>query len=298
MNQFYRYLIAISGVVAALTYVVGARTTAPAETNGILYKITGHGLTKPSYLFGTVHVICKQDMFSEDKLGGYLDRTDRLVMEIDLDDMGEIADMAKGLSLPDGKTLKTILTPEQYAKVDEMVTKALGFSADRVQTFSPVALQVMILSSPKMLGCTSPSAYEILLTKLAGTKKKPIEGLETAAFQRGVVDKLPVEAQAKTLYEMALDPMKSVNEFKQLIAVYKLQDSEKLYDTIGAQLGTNTDMESQLVGARNKAWVPKIEAMIREKPTFIAVGGGHLGGKNGLVASLRSLGYKVGAIKL
>ena len=298
MNKFYRSLVVISGVFAVLTCVVSAKTTTPAETSGILYKITGHGLTKPSYLFGTVHVICKQDMFSADKLGGYLDQTDRLVMEIDLDDMGEIADMAKGLSLPEGKTLKTILTAEQYAKVDEMVTNALGFSADRVQTFSPVALQVMILSSPKMLGCTSPSAYEILLTQLADTKKKPIEGLETAAFQRSVVDKLPIEAQAKALYEMALDPMKSVNDFKQLIAVYKLQDSEKLYETIGTQLGSNTDMESQLVGARNKTWVPKIEAMIKEKPTFIAVGGGHLGGKIGLVASLRGLGYKVEAVKL
>jgi len=57
-------------------------------------------------------------------------------------------------------------------------------------------------------------------------------------------------------------------------------------------------METQLVSSRNKTWVPKIDTMIKEKSSFIAVGGGHLGGKEGLVNALRGLGYKVEAIKL
>ena len=298
MNKFYRFAIVLSGILLAASPIVDGQSTTSGSGTGILYKITGKGLTKSSYLFGTVHVICEKDMFSEEKLGGYLDKTDRLVMELDLDNLGEIAEMAKGLALPEGKNLKTILTPEQYAKVDEMVLNALGFHAENVQTLSPIALQVMILSSPKMLGCSSPSAYELVLTKLATAKKKPVEGLETAAFQRQTVDNIPLDAQAKILYEMALDPMKSVNDFKQLIAVYKLQDSEKLYETIGKQMGDGADIEAQLVDARNKTWVPKIETMIKEKPTFIAVGGGHLGGALGLVAALRSKGYKLEPIKL
>jgi uncharacterized protein len=298
MNKFYRSLLAISGVLMTISLPATAWAKTPDQTNGILYKISGKGLAKPSYLFGTVHVICTADMFPSEKLGGYLDQTDRLVMEINLGDMGEMMEVAKGLMLPEGKTLKNILTPEQYAKVDAMIFNALGIHADNVATMSPVALQVMILSSPKELGCTSPSAYELVLTQLAAAKKKPIEGLETAQFQRQAVDKIPVEMQAKMLYEMALDPEKSVTQFKQLIAVYKLQDSEKLYETISTQIGADKEMESQLVGDRNKTWIPKIETMIKEKPSFIAVGGGHLGGKGGLVNALRGLGYTVEAIKL
>jgi uncharacterized protein YbaP (TraB family) len=298
MNKLYRSLLALSGVVIAFTAVVAAQNKSASPANGILYKISGNGLTKPSYLFGTVHVICEKDMFPIAKLGQYLGRTQRLVLEIDMDDMGEIAEMAKGLALPGGKTLKDVLTTEQYAKVDEMIFNALGYHAERVQMISPVALQVMILSSPKMLGCTSPSAYEIVLTKLATEKQLPIEGLETAAFQRQVVEKLSLEEQGKILYEMALDPKKSSDAFKQLIEVYKLQDSEKLYQVINKQMEASTDMESQLVGARNQTWVPKVDGLIKDKPSFIAVGGGHLGGKNGLVNQLRLLGYKIDAIKL
>lgn len=297
MGKFYRLLVAASGLLL-LAAAVDAQPASADPGNGILYKITGKSLAKPSYLFGTVHVICTADMVPKEKLGSYLDKTDRLVMEIDLNNLGEIAEMAKGLAMPEGKTLKTILTPEKYAKVDEMVLNALGFHAERVQTINPVALQVMILSSPKMLGCSSASAYELMLTQLAAEKNKPTEGLETAQFQRETVAKIPVDAQAELLYQMALDPMRSVNEFKQLIAVYKLQDSEKLYETINRQMAGNTEIETQLVGARNKTWVPKIETMIKEKSTFIAVGGGHLGGKDGLVNSLRTAGYKVEPIKL
>src|SRR6185369_5530157 len=184
MNKFYRLVIILSGILLTASQVSEAQSRSASSSNGILYKITGKGLKKPSYLFGTVHVICQQDMFSKEKLAAYLGQTERLVMELDLDNLGEIAEMAKGISLPDGKTLKNILTPEQYAKVDEMVMNSLGFHAENVQSISPVALQVMILSSPKMLGCSSPSAYEITLTNLAKAANKPVEGLETADFQR------------------------------------------------------------------------------------------------------------------
>lgn len=298
MNKFYGLLIVLSGILLTGSHNVDAQAKTPHPATGILYKITGKDLSKPSYLFGTVHVICASDMFSLDKLGGYLDKTDRLVMELNLGNLSEQLEMAKGLTMPPGKTLKTILTPEQYTKVDEMLVNLLGIHADSVQGLNPVALQVMVLSSPKMLGCSSPTAYEIALTKMASDKKKPVEGLETAQFQRETVDKIPIEAQAQLLYEMSLDPMKSVDEFKQLITVYKLQDSEKLYETINKQIAGNTDMETQLVGARNETWVPKIEAMIKEKSSFIAVGGGHLGGPGGLVSELRKKGYKLEPIAL
>jgi len=300
MNKFYRSLLVISGVLIAVSLPAAAFAKTKDQTNGIFYKISGKGLAKPSYLFGTVHVICTADMFSSEKLGSYLDQTDRLVMEINLGEAGEMAQMAQGLTLPEGKTLKDILTPEQFAKVDAMLINTLGIGADNalIGRMSPVALQVMILSSPKELGCTSPSAYELMLTQLANSKKKPIEGLETAQFQKQAVEKIPLDAQAKMLYEMALDPDKSAAQFKELIATYKLQDSEKLYETISSQIGADKDMETQLVSSRNKTWVPKIDTMIKEKSSFIAVGGGHLGGKEGLVSALRGLGYKVDPIRL
>jgi uncharacterized protein YbaP (TraB family) len=137
-----------------------------------------------------------------------------------------------------------------------------------------------------------------MLTQLAATNKKPVEGLETAKFQREAVEKIPLETQAKMLYEMAVDYQRSIQQFKDLVAVYKLQDSEKLFETINSQIGSDKELEKQLVGTRNKTWIPKIEALIKERSSFIAVGGGHLGGSEGLVNELRSKGYRLEPIKL
>ena len=88
-----------------------------AEKPGLLYKITGKDLKNPSFLFGTIHVICSPDMISMEKLGGYLDRTEQLILEIDMDNAAEMMGMQKGVVLPDGKTVTQFLHAQQYARV-------------------------------------------------------------------------------------------------------------------------------------------------------------------------------------
>ena len=267
------------------------------ETPGLLYEITGKGLKKPSFLFGTIHIVCPDDMLPMAKLGGYLDLTDRLLMELDLDNAAEMTAMGQGMQMSGGKTLKDFLTAEEFAKVDEMFKNYMGFSAENVKQIKPFISSVMISTSPKALGC-APDSYELALLKAAAEKNKPVEGLETVASQFAVFEKTPLEKQAKALYEMALNPQKSVDQFKKLLAVYKTQDSENLYVVVNEQMKSEKDLQGVLLENRNKDWIPKIEKAIGEKSSFIAVGGGHLGGKNGVVKLLRAKGYKVEAIKL
>lgn len=268
-----------------------------AETPGLLYKITGKDLKKPSYLFGTIHIVCPNDMFSMEKLGGYIDQTDQLIMELDMDNAAEMMAIGQGMQMADGKTLKDFLTAEQFVKVDEMFKSYMGFSAENVKQIKPFISSVMILTSPKALGC-APDSYELSFLKAAAEKKKPIEGLETVALQFAAFEKTPLEKQTRALYEMALNPQKSVDQFKKLVETYKTQDVENLYVLIDAQMKSEKDLQGILLDERNKDWIPKIEKAMGEKSSFIAVGGGHLGGTNGVVKLLRAKGYKVEAIKL
>lgn len=284
-------------IIFLTAFETRAQAEKPQETSALLYKISGKDLKKPSYLFGTIHIICPTDMFSMEKLGGYLDQTDRLIMELDMDDAAEMQVMSRGVLMSDGKTIKDYLTAEQFAKVDELFKNYMGVSAENVKQIKPVFLTIMLSTSPKAIGCT-PGSYEMSFLKAAIDKKKSVEGLETVASQLAIFEKTPLEKQAKSLYEMALDPQKSVNEFKELVATYKTQNSERLYVTMETQLKSEKGLQSALLDERNKNWIPKIEKAISEKPSFIAVGGGHLGGKNGVVNLLKAKGYKIEAIKL
>lgn len=273
------------------------QTKLAAETPSLLYQVAGKGMAKPSYIFGTIHAICPTEMVPFESLNSYLDQTDQLLMEVDMDDPVEMSSMARGVMMADGKTLKDYLKPAEFAKVDEMTKNLLGYSAENVKMVKPTILTVLLVTSPKAIGCT-PTVYDMSILNSAVAKKKPVFGLETVASQIKVIDSKPVEQQAKDLYEMATDPQKSIDELKKLMAAYKQRDPEKLVEIANDQLKSDKEFQTRLLDDRNIAWIPRLEVAFKEKPTFVAVGAGHLGGKNGVIKLLRAKGYQVTPVKL
>ena len=295
MKKISLAILSLFVATATSPEVSGQKTTGNAPS--LLYQVSGKGLSKPSYIFGTVHAVCSPDMVPLAALDPYLSSTDQLMMEVDMDDMVEMGSMAGAMMIPDGKTLKDYLTAEQFAKVDAMVIELLGYSAENVKMIKPAMLTVLLITSQKAVGCT-PTVYDRELMQNAVAKKKPVIGLETVASQIKVIDSMPIEKQAKELYEMALDPQKSINEFRKLTAAYKTRDPEKLFELTDTMMAGDREFQGRLIDERNLAWIPKLETAFKEKPTFVAVGAGHLGGKKGVLALLKGKGYKVTPVKL
>lgn len=268
-----------------------------AENNGsaILYKVSGHGLSRPSYLLGTFHAICPDDMIAIDKLTGYIDQTDQVIMEVDLDDPAELRVMGQSAMMA-GKTLYDLYTPGQLARVDAMLKNALGVSAEQVKSVRPAMLAIMVATSPKLIGCQT-AAVDLLLARVAARGRKQIIGIETVASQLEMLGSTTLEAQARDLYKIAIDPQRSADDVKALMAVYRAQESEKLYERATFHLKDEKEFQVRLFDRRNIAWIPKIERSIAERSAFIAVGAGHLGGKNGVVNLLRARGYELTPIR-
>jgi uncharacterized protein YbaP (TraB family) len=285
--------------IAMLAIPLAAQKPATkADETGLLWEISGNGLKQPSYIFGTFHILCPADMLPVATFSPYFDKVDQVIMEIDMDDPAEVGAMTSGAMLSGGKTIKDALTPEQYAKVDEMIKNAVGVSVENVKMFKPAILGVLVITSPKMFGCSPPSSYERSFVALAADKKKPIMGLETVEFQSKVLETSPLEKQAAALYEMSKDPQKAEDQLKQLIAAYKTQDIEKVHDLAMEQAKSDPEVQKDLLDDRNATWIPKLESNIKAKPSFIAVGAGHLGGKNGVLQLLRAKGYMLRPIRL
>ena len=277
---------------------LSAQTKKVREQPALLYEISGNGLKKPSYIFGTMHIICSEYMILPEKFDKYVGASERIIMELDFDDQTEMLSMSKAAYLPDGKMLADYYSAEQYAKVGELVKNFLGIPLENVKNFHPLILQTMITTSPKILGCSLPGSYEVSFMQTAAASKIPIEGLETVAMQIETINSNPLDKQAENLYKMALDPKKSVDEFRKLIEVYKSQDSDKLYEILQTELADDPTFEVNLLTKRNADWIPKIEKAVKENSSFIAVGSGHLGGKNGVLNLLKEKGYKLKPIKL
>lgn len=293
-------IVSVLFCCAAVPQQMLSQKTAPSadSSKALLFEISGHGLTKPSYIYGTFHILCPADIMPMEKFTPYIDRSDQVIMEIDMDDPAEMGAMAKGAAINDGRTIKDVLNAEQYAKVDEMFKNTVGSSVEPLKMLKPAILGVLVLTSPKMLGCSPLASYEMNFVKMAAEKKKPIIGLETVAFQSKALDSTPLEKQANSLVEISKDPQKATEGLKRLMLVYKEQDADKLRSAALEQEKTDPEFNKAIIDDRNADWIPKIESLIKEKPSFIAVGGGHLGGEPGVIRLLRSRGYTVKPIKL
>ncbi len=270
---------------------IKAQTPKPVATSAILYKITGKNLKKPSYLFGTIHLICEKDMFSSEKLKSLIDQTGQIMLETDFLDPAAMQRAAVASKLPDGKTMKDYLTAEEYAKIDEYFKTYMGISFDRLNAYKPIFATTAVLSSPKILGCQPPVIYDKFLADTAVAKKLPVLGLESMEAQMAAADSVSLEQQIREMKEAAADPEKTIAEFRKLSAIYLSQNSDLLYDLAETELKKTGYSQAKMLDNRNISWIPVIEKHITVTPSFIAVGGGHLGGKNGVVKLLRAKGY-------
>jgi len=89
------------------------------ENNTLLWKISGNGIEKPSYLFGTIHMLCKDDAFISNNLLSAIEKADRVYLELDMDNLFEMFGAMSKMKMNNDTTLADLLTPEEYRRVKE-----------------------------------------------------------------------------------------------------------------------------------------------------------------------------------
>jgi len=265
------------------------------EEKSLLYKISGNGLSQPSYLYGTIHIICKDDFVMNEVTKQKFSEAKQVYLELDMDDPKMMPEMMKSMYMTDGSTLKTLMSGADYQKVSQFFKDSLKTNIEMLDKMKPFVLSSMTI--PKLLACPSQS-YEETFVKMAKKENKEILGLETVQEQFGALDKMGMKKQADLmLVKMIENWNDGKQELKQLIKDYKNQDVEAMYEDMAKSKMMDAQFEEDLLATRNKNWISKIQKITKEKPTFFAVGAGHLGGKKGVITLLRNEGFIVKAIK-
>ena len=279
------------GLLVAVSAFAFRNPVAPAKLEkALLWEISGKGLAKPSYLYGTIHVICPTDMIMTDKMQASLKKTEQLSLEIDMDEPNMMLAMMQAITMKDGTTLKGLLSADEYQIISAYFREQLKMDLTMVQNWKPIMVTSLLYT--KVADCTTQS-YEATFMKTAKEQGKEVIGVETIAEQMAIFDKIPYKKQAEILLEGITDMDKSKKEFDQMITAYKQQDLdgfEKIFKESSQGLDDFADV---LLVQRNKNWIPVIEREAKEKPTFFAVGAGHLGGEQGVIQLLRQQGYTV-----
>lgn len=313
-SRFYSFHMHIIRIYALLTglLLLGACATRKATVyapdqllpseNALLWRISGKGLKQESYLYGTIHVIPKADFRLSESARAALERSRRVAFEIDMRDMTNLSaqfSLIGKASMRNGMTLRKLLSDDDYQLVKERIAEKGLPVAGSLERVKPLFLSMMLGSDDTEAGANRQAMTSVEMELYRLCKKKRIEsaGLETIDYQMSLFDSIPYEAQARMLVEMVRKSDASESgELSRMFEMYARQDINSMQKTISDESDQLIQYEHLLLTRRNQNWIPVIERMMREKPTFFAVGAGHLAGDQGVIALLRSRGYRVEAI--
>ena len=255
----------------------------------LLYKIEGKGLQKPSYIYGTIHIMPKKQFVISESITTALKECESLVMEVDINmDLKTQIDAAQRSLLSDGKTIADITSAENAKKIRQFCMDSLNWKESkytRMSRLTPFFLTSVILQD--LIG--KSKSFEVELNKLAKKNKMTTLGLETIQLQMDLVNDVPYEEQIKLLLEGLTT---NNSEYNNMLDCYLKKDINKLGELMNdAEL--SPEFYSNFLVKRNQNWLPLISKLAQEKSIFIAVGAGHLPGEQGVLKLLQGAGYTV-----
>ena len=266
------------------------------DFNTLLWQISGNGLSRPSYLFGTIHMICSEEALLSDSLKTAIVNSDAVYFEVDMDNLFEMLGVMRKMKMRNDTTLADLLTKEDYSKVKDYFEKnetLLPFSV--LETCKPLLAASMLMEGNT--GCETPEAMEEVIMKEAKQHNKNVRGLESMSFQMSIFDTIPYKMQAMQLVKYVDDADKGTSDdaqdYDKLMEAYRDQDLsklEKLTKTTDMGMANFTDI---LLYNRNKNWVEKLKTILPDHSVVVAVGAGHLPGDKGVINLLRKAGYIV-----
>ena len=301
-----------------------------SQKDGMLWEISGNGLSHKSYLFGTMHGdghnYKLEEIFTAfPQLHEVLGNVSCIYLEQskDFNDSAVVADCVASASifvkadeandynaLPQGESYRGLYdSREKFRLVDNFFSEKLRRSS--YTQFKP-AYWVERLRLNRMKGSAKAVSVDDCLYHYALQKNIKVSGLETyEESARALVEATRDSAEyLKSLKEQAADLYDAIVQMEKVAQMEKIAQMEKVAaSTSSYEMYLSGDLEKlctnnlsfipnevyeQKMGAeRNNRWLRKIEDILKDRTCLIAVGAMHLPGDKGLIALLRAKGYNV-----
>jgi uncharacterized protein len=292
-NKLIKYTSLLLGITSFFSCESKGQFNTAMNNKSLLWEVTGKELSKPVYIYGTMHLLCAKDATLSNNLKEIVKNVDQIYFEIDMDDFAELlAGFTKG-KMKNDTTLHDLYSSEEYQRIKNFFDHhGMGVELQMLNKMQPMLVSALVYQA--ILPCEQADGIEMSIMQYARQYNKEIKGLETAAFQASVLDRIPYSTQAKELL-YSIDSLQTTEaETDEMVKLYKEQDLDKLLDySLKTDGGSTSDMQDIMINQRNKNWVDTFPDISKNKSLLIAVGAGHLGGENGLLNLLRQRGYQL-----
>lgn len=261
--------------------------------NSILWEISGNGLPQSSYLMGTLKFIGEKEYYMPANVPALMKACKAFAIEDQVDHHAQ-HELNKALHFPEGQSLVAVLSAEDYSLVKGLFQKEFRVSSkafdSKYSHIKPLALSIIMtrLSLGEKL-----KFYDIELLRMAKDYGLEAFSLESIEREAEAINKFPIEEQAKALVHSAANFSVQKEEYKKLMADYPKGNLEEIFEYTLHPTENSPLFLEEFYYKRNEEWLPKIEKMMKENATFLALGLSHLEGNRGLLTLLKARGYEL-----
>lgn len=287
------FALCVAALAATLT------TTGTAFADPAAWQVRG-AQGNEVVLLGSVHYLRDTDYPLPGLVDTLYGRADRLVMELDLDDLDPLAmqtSLLRAAMLPSGSSLPDVLGPRLY-RTAERHADELGFDLATLDGFQPWLVAVTLLDvGMNRLGYRAERGVEQHLLARALRDDKPISGLETMETQISVFESLSQREQQAFL-EQTLNELDTADSIMdEMVAAWREGQLESLAASLMSEFTDFPRLYEALVKERNNAWVARVESLLQDDSNYLVVVGAlHLVGEDSLIDLLEARGLTVSTI--
>lgn len=297
MSRFLRSLLLLT--LAALAAACG-KADGPSGQPA-LYRVDPPGASADSapagWLFGTIHALPPESQWRRPAIDDALRDSGVLMVEVADLDPAAVRETFARLSIdPDLPPLDQRISPEYRDELDELLDET-GVNAQQFRTVESWAAAITLSALVQaQSGMDSQAGVDRSL--IAEYAPRPVKGLETVQQQFAIFDRLDEDAQQDLLESMLSD---KDSDPREMTDAWLAGDTQVLAGLMDMGLGdsdADRSLRQALLTDRNRRWVdPIVTAMEQGQQPFVAVGAGHIGGSDGLIALLEARGWTVTPVR-
>lgn len=273
-----------------------APATVEKPAHPALWKVADADTT--IYLFGTIHLLPEGIDWYKGAVAQAFEKADLLVTEIpETPDDVSAAMLLKHGTLPPGQTMRAGMTDSERASYEAAMLKS-GLPPTAFDRYKPWFAAVVLATLPlQREGFNLANGVEHQLDTRNKALGRDRIGLETLDYQLSIFNSFGPEVQKHYLFEVIKAEPTIKDDVAKMIAAWAKGDAAELAALLNAE-EEDPAMYQALLTNRNKAWAQWIGQRLDQPGTvFIAVGAGHLGGKDSVQDILAQQGHQAARVQ-
>jgi uncharacterized protein len=253
-----------------------------------------HGKHNTVYILGSIHVLRPSDYPLAPAVLNAYGSANSILMEVNLAEIDlqrMQTELLASARLPEGKTLQGIMGDARYQRA-QVLAREVGIDLGIFDAFAPwFAAEAISQLQLQQLGFQPQSGVEMFFLERARTDGKSVAGLETVHDQIALFNALSMDEQADYLLSSLEEAHDLPKEVGAMVHAWASGDTQWFADELKSEIGRDPVLYDSVLVARNRKWVPKIEALLNDDKNYLViVGTAHLVGQGSVIALLKKDG--------